>query len=130
MLLIMGSLILIVGLVFEAGNLLSAKREAERVAFESARAGAAEVSLESLYRGESPALAPTEARASATTWAQDRDFDVLVNLEENDRVIEVTITRSHPFLWGFFGGPATIEASSRAIAADGAAAAGRTGDER
>ncbi len=127
MLVVLASLIAVIGLVSEAGQILSVKREAERVSFEAARAGAVEVSLNSLYRGDEPYLDRDAAEAEASSWVSSRGFTPTIDFHEGDpnpRVIEVTVTKQHTFLWGIFGTGATIEASSRAVAADGASAAG------
>lgn len=123
------SLILVVGLVFEAGQLLAVQREARRVAHESSRAGAAEVSLASLYRGDAPKLDRAEAEQAATAWARVRGFTATVDFPSEDhldgRVIEVTITHEHRFAWSSLGSGADIEVSARSLAADGASAGGR-----
>ena len=128
MLVALGGLILVIGLVFEAGQMLAVQREAKRVAFEASRAGAVEVSLGSLYRDDAPKLDRAEAERAATTWATSRGFTATVSFpsEDNleDRVIEVTIVHQHQFVWSQFGPGVTIDVSARSLAADGASAGG------
>ena len=101
----------VLGLVFDGGQVLTARRQALNEAEQAARAGAQGVSIEEVRGGGPQELDPARAQAAAEEYlaALGRDGDVEV---EGDRVrVTVRIERSRRILPL---GPVTVSATAEA----------------
>ena len=86
------ALMMVAGLLYDGGQILSARREAFAVADNAARAGAQAVDIGSLRRGEATRLAPQEASAAALAYLGRVGADGSVTVT-GDRV-EVVVSRT------------------------------------
>lgn len=111
------ALIAVVGLVFDGGNLLTAKRRAINEADAAARAGAQAVDLDSLRRSGMVQVDPVAAEERALEYLARAGHDGAVWVEGATVRVEVSFTE-RPSILGAFGlGPLTIkgEAQARAV---------------
>ena len=103
------------GTMTDGGRVLESRRHASIMAFESARAGAQSVAIDSLH-GTTPALDPTAADAAArtafTTLAAGTSA-VLVAVRVNGDQVEVQV-RDHVRAWFPFITPAAVTVTGRA----------------
>lgn len=110
----------LVGLVFDGGSVITARRQALNEAEQAARAGAQGVAVEEVRDGGPQELDPARAEAAARTYldALGRDGDIEV---DGDRVrVTVRIQRSRQILPL---GPVTVSATAEARNARGVVAA-------
>ena len=110
----------LVGLVFDGGSVITARRQALNEAEQAARAGAQGVAVEEVRDGGPQELDPARAEAAARAYldALGRDGDIEV---DGDRVrVTVRIQRSRQILPL---GPVTVSASAEARNVRGVVAA-------
>jgi Flp pilus assembly protein TadG len=110
----------LVGLVFDGGSVITARRQALNEAEQAARAGAQGVAVEEVRDGGPQELDPARAEAAARAYldALGRDGDIEV---DGDRVrVTVRIQRSRQILPL---GPVTVSATAEARNVRGVVAA-------
>jgi len=106
-----GALMALAGLVWDAGNLLAARREALDLAEQAARAGAQGIDLEAIRAGEGLRLDPDLASELADDYLDANASTGSVAVAE-DRVT-VTVTVEEPLLF--------LAGSERTVAGTGTA---------
>ncbi|KQY55744.1 hypothetical protein ASD11_14625 [Aeromicrobium sp. Root495] len=95
------AILAVAGLVIDGGYTLAAKREAARVAEQSARVGADQLDTDSLRTGGSD-LVPSEARAAAHRYAAAAGLTAAVRVR-GDEVTVVVTSRTKSVILGAFG---------------------------
>jgi uncharacterized membrane protein len=111
------ALLLFVGLVYDGGRILTAKRRAINTAEQAARAGAQEVSIASVRAGGPHRLDPPAARAAALTYLSQAGYSGTARVRADS--IDVDVAWSQPMIIlhlvgvGTPGG--TVSASARSV---------------
>ena len=110
-------LLLLVGLVFDGGRILTAKRRAINTAEQAARAGAQEVSIASVRAGGPHRLDPPAAQAAALAYLSQASYSGTAHVRADS--IDVEVAWSQPTIilrltgTGTPGG--TVSASARSV---------------
>jgi Putative Flp pilus-assembly TadE/G-like len=110
-------LLLIVGLVYDGGRILTAKRRAINTAEQAARAGAQEVSIASVRAGGPHRLDPPAAQAAALAYLSQAGYSGAARVRADS--IDVDVAWSQPTIilhltgTGTPGG--TVSASARSV---------------
>lgn len=109
------SLVGLAGVAYDGGNLFAARREANNLAAAAARAGANDITEESIYAGN-PQLA-TGAPATAASFAMIQGATTANARQVEHDLIEVTVTRTIGFRFlyvvGLNEGTVTGQAQAR-----------------
>ena len=87
-------LLVLVGLVFDGGQILTARRDANNLARQAARAAVQELDVNSVRAG-APVLDPVAADASARRYLADRGVNPVAVVVSAERV-EVTVSIDQP----------------------------------
>jgi uncharacterized membrane protein len=115
----MVALLMMAGLVFDGGNVLSARREAGNVAESAARAGAQAIDQSSEHAGSGLRLDPTLAERRARAYLTLTGYDGTATASADRVVVRVTITQ-RLFILGIGGlAHATVTAQGEARVAQG-----------
>jgi Flp pilus assembly protein TadG len=110
-------LLLLVGLVYDGGRILTAKRRAINTAEQAARAGAQEVSIASVRAGGRHRLDPPAAQAAALAYLSQAGYSGTARVRAD--AIDVDVAWSQPTIilhltgTGTPGG--TVSASARSV---------------
>ncbi len=96
------ALLLVAGLVFDGGNVLTARRRAANVAESAARAGAQALDVGAQRSSGSTRLAAGAAVADAEKYLTTAGYQGSASIQGNDVLVEVTITQ-RTFLLGLAG---------------------------
>lgn len=88
------SLLVLGGLVYDGGQILTARRDANNLARQAARAGAQQVDEDSLRRGE-PTLNPAAAEAAARAFLARREVTPIA-VTVLDATVTVTVELVQP----------------------------------
>ena len=92
------ALLVLGGLVYDGGQVLTARRDANNLARQAARAGAQQLDETSIRLG-APALDPTAAETAARDYLQRRHITpVAVTVAGTTVVVTVTLTQPTPLL--------------------------------
>ena len=114
-LLMMPVFIAAVGLAYDGGTIFVAKREALNAASAAARAGAADITEESLYAGN-PELAPT-AGSTAAGFAAGEGYDAVgVSFNGSKTKVKVTVTQDVDMAFLTIVGLDTVTVNEESIA--------------
>jgi uncharacterized membrane protein len=110
-------LLLLVGLVYDGGRILTAKRRAINTAEQAARAGAQEVSIASVRAGGPHRLDPPAAQAAALSYLSQAGYSGAAHVRADS--IEVDVAWSQPtvilHLVGVGTPGGTVGASARSV---------------
>jgi Flp pilus assembly protein TadG len=107
------ALVVLAGVAFDAGMLLTARREAYNIASSAARAGANDIEIDSIYKSR-PVLSPTAPDTARAEVAAQGATPVAVSATE--RTIEVEVRQQVDMIFlGIIGiDSRTIEATATA----------------
>jgi Putative Flp pilus-assembly TadE/G-like len=111
------ALVLLVGLVYDGGMILTAKRRAINTAEQAARAGAQEVSIASVRAGGPHLLDPPAAQAAALAYLGQAGYSGAARVRADS--IDVDVAWSQPtvilHLVGIGTPGGTVSASARSV---------------
>ena len=96
------ALLLVAGLVFDGGNVLSARRQAANIAESAARAGAQALDVGAARSSGGTRLDIAAAIADADAYLRTAGYQGSASVRGNDVLVEVTITQ-RTFLLGLAG---------------------------
>lgn len=111
------AMLAVAGLVIDGGYVMSAKRDAERVAEQAARAAADQLDVAKLRSGEQE-IEPRQAAQAARDYLAHTDMRGTVHVAGNDVVVEVTGHQESVILSAFGKSAWTVHGSARASGID------------